>query len=420
MYSILVVNSEINQRNCPVCHHESWDLIHEFRSTPLGDLLSESHRFALEKKKYPLRLVSCLHCKHLFLPDVISPDLSYSEYLFNSASSPALLDFMKDSIDWLRNEFPSLSSGLVIDIGANDGTFLQLFKNLGYQCLGIEPSPQYEQMKNLGIQYFNSYFNNDCADAILKSCDNSVKASFITVNNTIANVPDLSAFLENVIRIMDIETVFSITTGYHLDQFAAGMFDYIYHEHLSYFTLNDFQALASQFGLTIVAARKTPLKGGSIQVAFKKTAELSGRLSNVISNMLMWEDWVLNNHGDYFQNLRKALESHFTRSQLVERYSTNSSKKLVGYGMSHSVTTLIYQMQLESVLSFLVDDNPSRHGLFAPGTGLQIREPATLLDENCDVIILAWQHDTRIMNRLKDLGFTGAVHHPFQRMGIQK
>jgi len=420
VYSILVVKNEITQRNCPVCHNESWDLLHEFRSTPLGDLLSESQQSAIDKKSYPLRLVSCLLCRHIFLPDVISPDLSYSEYLFNSASSPALLDFMKDSVDWLKNEFPNLATGLVIDIGANDGSYLNLFKNLGYQCLGIEPSPQCERMKTLGIPYINSYFNTECANAFLESRDQSVKTNFITVNNTIANVPELSIFFENVTRIMDAETVFLITTGYHLDQFAAGMFDYIYHEHLSYFTLNDFRTLADYSGLTIVAARKTPLKGGSIQVAFKKTAELSAGLNNIVSNMLMWENWVLKNHGDYFQNLKINLDSHFTGNQLIERYSTNSSKKLVGYGMSHSVTTLIYQMQLESVLSFLVDDNPSRHGLFAPGTGLQVREPATLLDENCDVIILAWQHDTRIMNRLKELGFAGTVHHPFQRMEIQK
>lgn len=420
MYSILVVKNEITQRNCPVCHNESWDLLHEFRSTPLGDLLSESQQSAIDKKNYPLRLVSCLLCRHIFLPDVISPDLSYSEYLFNSASSPALLDFMKDSVDWLKNEFPNLATGLVIDIGANDGSYLNLFKNLGYQCLGIEPSPQCERMKSLGIPYINSYFNTECANAFLESRDQSVKTSFITVNNTIANLPELSIFFENVTRIMDTETIFSIVTGYHLDQFAAGMFDYVYHEHLSYFTLGDFQTLANQFGLTIVAARKTSLKGGSIQVALKKKSEFSDSSNNIVSNMLMWENWVLKNNGDYFQNLRINLASHFTKNQLNGRYSRHSSKKLVGYGMSHSVTTLIYQMQLESVLLFLVDDNPSRQGLFAPGTGLEVRGPASLLDGDYDVIILAWQHDSRIMNRLNGLGFAGTVHHPFQRMGIQK
>jgi hypothetical protein len=325
---------------------------------------------------------------------------------------------MKDSVDWLKNEFPNLATGLVIDIGANDGSYLNLFRTLGYQCLGIEPSPQCERMQSLGIPYINSYFNTDCANTFLESRDQSVKTSFITVNNTIANLPDLSIFFENVTRIMDTETVFSIITGYHLDQFAAGMFDYVYHEHLSYFTLGDFQTLANQFGLTIVAARKTSLKGGSIQIAFKKKSEFSDSSNNIVSNMLMWENWVLKNNGDYFQNLRMNLDSHFTKNQLNGRYSRDSSKKLVGYGMSHSVTTLIYQMQLESVLLFLVDDNPSRHGLFAPGTGLEVREPASLLDGDYDVIILAWQHDSRIMNRLNELGFAGTIHHPFQRMEI--
>lgn len=415
-----MVKNEITQRNCPVCHSKSSNLIHEFRSTPLGDLLTKSKQSAIGKKIYPLRLVSCDNCKHVFLPDLIAPDLSYSEYLSNSASSPALLDFMKDSVDWLRNEFTNLKSGLVIDIGANDGSFLNLFKDLGYQCLGIEPSPQYQRMRSLGIPYINSYFNHECADSFLKSRDDSMKISFITVNYNIANVPELSIFFENVTRIMDTETIFSITTGYHLDQFAAGMFDYVYHEHLSYFTLSDFQTLANQFGLTLVTARKTPFKGGSIQVAFKKKSEFSDGLNNIVSNMLMWENWVLKNNGDYFQNLKIRLGSYFTSFPLNLRYSTDSPRKLVGYGMSHSVTTLIYQLQLESTLRFLVDDNPTRHGLFAPGTGLQIREPVSLLDGNYDVIILAWQHDTRILTRLNEIGFAGAIYHPFQTMEIQK
>lgn len=418
MYSILVAKNEITQRNCPVCNNNSWDLLHEFRSTPLGDLLSESQQVATAKKIYPLRVVSCNQCKHIFLADVILPDLSYSDYLFNSASSPALLDFMKDSVNWLRNEFPNSATGLVVDIGANDGSFLKLFKALGYQCLGIEPSPQYKGMKDLGIPYINSYFDRECADKLLGSRSSSSRTSFITVNNTIANVPELSIFFENITRIMEPETVLSITTGYHLDQFAAGMFDYIYHEHLSYFTLGDFQTLAHQFGLTIVASRKTPLKGGSIQVAFKKMAGVTAESSNVVNNMLMWENWVLKNNGDYFQNLKMRLSSCFTRNSLNEKYTINSPQKLVGYGMSHSVTTLIYQLQLESTLSFLVDDNPSRQGLFAPGTGLEVREPASLLDGNFDVIILAWQHDARIINRLNEIGFTGTIFHPFQTKEI--
>ena len=48
--------------------------------------------------------------------------------------------------------------------------------------------------------------------------------------------------------------VISVVTGYHPDQFAVNMFDYINHDHLSYFSVSSAVQLAETSGLGITGA----------------------------------------------------------------------------------------------------------------------------------------------------------------------
>ena len=75
-------------------------------------------------------------------------------------------------------------------------------------------------------------------------------------------------------------------------------------------------------------------------------------------------------------------------------------KTIAGYGASATVTTLIYNFELGSHLSFLVDDNASRHCMFSPGHHLPVFPPETLSDRKPDyVIILAWQYAKPILQK---------------------
>ena len=48
------------------------------------------------------------------------------------------------------------------------------------------------------------------------------------------------------------------------------LLDNIYHEHLSYFTINSLIKFAKKFGLKIFSADHIPVKGGSIRFIFSK------------------------------------------------------------------------------------------------------------------------------------------------------
>ena len=52
-----------------------------------------------------------------------------------------------------------------------------------------------------------------------------------------ANIDEVIGFTNNVGKLLDKKGIFVIQTGYHPEQMKKMMFDYIYHEHFSYFSV---------------------------------------------------------------------------------------------------------------------------------------------------------------------------------------
>ena len=77
-------------------------------------------------------------------------------------------------------------------------------------------------------------------------------------------------------------------------------------------------------------------------------------------------------------------------------------------GASVGVTTLLYYFDMNDALSFVVDDNPVRHGRFTPGQHIPVLSSDALYDRKPDdVLLLAWRYAEPIMSR----------HEAYQRAG---
>jgi len=300
------------------------------------------------------------------------------------------------------------SSTYVLDIGSNDGTWLQHFKNLGADVLGIEPSPRHAQEATArGVETINGYFSIQSASEIRKKFG---APSLITANFVTANVPDLNNFFQGLKDLSDDNTTIAILSGYHPDQFRVNMIDFIYHEHVSYFSCQDFINLGEKFGLDLVDIRRVGLKGGSIQAIFRTKSSRTS-VSGDVGRLAQYEEWIgIRTLGWYAAIHDRIKQAQSLTHKLLDQVK---AKKIVGYGVSHSVTTLIYQFDLHQRITVLTDDNPRRQGKFSPGSGLTVISPQKAVDDLFDtVIIMAWQHDRLIKNRLKKINYSGSVIQP--------
>jgi hypothetical protein len=130
-----------------------------------------------------------------------------------------------------------------------------------------------------------------------------------------------------------------------------------------------------------------------------------------VGRLAQFEEWVGIRKPSWFAAIKDRIEK--AQSETHRFLDQIKADKIVGYGVSHSVTTLIYQFDLVNRITVLTDDNPRRQGKFAPGSGLSVTSPQKAVDDKFDtVIIMAWQHDRLIKNRLRKLNYPGSVVQP--------
>ena len=87
--------------------------------------------------------------------------------------------------------------------------------------------------------------------------------------------------------------------------------------------------------------------------------------------------------------------------------------KIIGFGASHSTGVLVKHFGLEKYLDYLVDENTDKHGLYMPGTSLQVKDCGVLYKErNVIILILAWQYFDLIREKLISNGFEGQILKP--------
>ena len=271
--------------------------------------------------------------------------------------------------------------------------------------LGVEPAKEIASRANsIGLTTINSFFGNDTSNFIIKNYSRSM---LITANYMFANIDNLDEFLDNVVKILHKKGVFIIQTGYHPDQFKKNMFDYIYHEHFSYFCLNTLVKILKKYDLKVVDAERISPKGGSLRVVcvHKHNSE---RISNRYFNLLEYEKGNL-----MLKVILKNLEIILIKKSWLNQNFKSSKKKnktIVGFGASHSTTTLMYEFELHKFIDYIVDDNEAKQDTFTPGINLPVFNTTKIHKENPDlVIILAWQHQSVILDKHKNYLDKGGV-----------
>ncbi|NEO82887.1 MAG: class I SAM-dependent methyltransferase [Spirulina sp. SIO3F2] len=383
--------------SCRICNSANVQTVFTLSSTPpADDFVAKEFRNSVQDV-YPLELAICKDCGYVYLPYVVNPEKIYPEFTYVSAVTAGLRRHYSEYAQEISATFNIPSQSLVVDLGSNDGSMLSCWANLGMRVVGVEPAQAIAQKANQkGLTTINDFFGEQVVEKILRDYGS---ATVIIANYTYANIDNVIGFTKAVAKLLSPEGIFIVQTGYHPEQMKIKMFDYIYHEHLSYFTVDTLSNLFHQCEMEIIQAVKTQPKGGSIRVV----GQLKSGSHNVDPsvNTLMQEE-VLAKMREPETYIRFASEIDNAKQKVVDLLRTlkSANKRIVGFGASHSTTTLIYHFGIASFLEYLVDDNPIKHSLYSPGYHIPVYSSEKM---HCDcpdyVIILAWQHGETIIQK---------------------
>ena len=392
--------------NCNACQGELSPPLFKVRDLPLVDSFCSTPISASQVPRFSIDICQCNTCQTIQIASPPDTAEIYRNYIYESRSSPDLLDHFTQYARVVSRTVPGKDRP-VLEIGANDGLFLhQLIKEGFNNLVAVDPSPQTAMVSfaetEANVEVINQFF---CYDSIKHFEKNSFVAIF--ANNCFSHISDLLGVLNLCAKFLSSDGTLFVEVQSTLDLVESVVFDYIYHEHYFYHSMISFENLAKMAGLEVYGVEHVSTKGGSYRFS------LGHKGAHVVESSVSYWKYRESIAGVHSTDTWLKLESYLAKSKLVlHEWFSNSDKPVIGFGASATGTVFIRYMAIEHKLGAIVDDNPKRQGLYAPGTAIPIISIDELRgDERC--LILAWRHSSLIVPKLRARGIVSISPLPY-------
>jgi hypothetical protein len=384
--------SVIHRRDtCRGCDSKHLELVFALKPSPIGDAFVTLEQCATLQPSYPIDLFMCRQCGLAQLSDVIEPSVLYGDYIYVTSSSLGLAEHFEGYAAEVISKCRVPIDSLVVDIGSNDGTLLEKFKMRGMRVLGVEPASHIAKAATAaGVATVSAFFTPDLAAQLARDHGN---ARIITANNMFANVDDLYSLVKAIECLLAPDGVFVMESSYLGDLVDNLVFDFIYHEHLSSFSVRPVQELFKRVGLELAAVQYVPTKGGSLRYFLQRPASGPMTVDGSVAEMLAQEEKTGLYREETFAAFAAKIDGLKAQLQKFLTEQRKSGKSIAGFGASITGTTLIYHFEIGEFLDYLVDDNTAKQGRYSPGLHLPVLPTSALLDKRPDyVVALAWRY----------------------------
>jgi len=383
------------KHKCEVCNFSDLELVLDLGPHPLCDDLvkiGSSERC----KEYPIQILFCPNCKTAHQRyGVQKNELFKPTYHYRARMTGSVLAGMKQLVESTEDEFGSLSQKKVLDIGCNDGSLLNYFKEKGAITVGVEPT---DAANDSTHETYKAFFDDEVSKKLHTLHGHF---DFITFTNVFAHIENLPQLIKNLKKIINQKTVIIIENHYLGDIFTGGQFDTFYHEHPRTYSYSSFKFIAKSLGLEILKIEFVKRYGGNIRVFLGnglptntqvEESDFSEKFSRLRQELLTWKI-----------SAKKLI------SDLNLKYGPLRAKAFPG-----RAAILIKLLELdESHISAVYEIKGSiKVGHYVPGTRIPIVPEVELfkLDKTIPILNLAWHIPQEVRANLLSHGYTGTVY----------
>ena len=334
---------------CRVCESNTVEELIDFGAHPIVNNLI--HFKNEEYQNYPFRLGSCTYCGFLQVMDVIDPSILYQNYFTvsswkNQPHVSRLIGVMEEIAGLNKKD-------KVLDIGCNDGSFLESLTSAGYHnVFGIEPTQdsfKLAESKNLNVHH--GFFTKNTAKNFYE------KKSFDTVitRQVLEHISDLNNFLGGIEFILKDKgtLVIEVPDGEaNMDNLDYGLWE----EHVNYFTLNTLKTLLQKHFFDVVHHEVTLFSGRTLTVFCqkRKQKQVNNTPLNDFSKIIKFRD----NWDGFKSELIKFLDSR--------------GKPIIMYGCGARSSNFLNFTGAANYVDCYVDDQIEKQNLYVPGENLKV------------------------------------------------
>jgi len=384
---------------CRVCDTPTYSLL-DLGNQPLANNYQKSHD--IHEEEYPLHLQLCHNCFHTQLNCVVAPEKLFKNYLYVSGTSKTLNNFFDEfATKVLKSSLENQpkSTLKVLEIACNDGSQLDAFLRLNSNIITVGVDPAENIYKE-----FSSKKKHDilCEFFSQKSVD-KLKGKYgsfdvIIAQNVFAHIDYPREFLHFVSQLMDNNTKLYIQTS-QKNMIIENQFDTVYHEHLSFFNTNSMKILCERNGLVLNNVDEHSIHGTSYIFNISKNYEVQSNTKEVLESECNKGLYSLDTYKQY---RLKCLKYKNDFNSKILAYKLDN-KDIIAFGSTaKSMTVFNFCGLKHDVIDFMIDENPLKHNLYTPGSGLQVVTIDSLENIRNDtvIIITAWNFYSEIKQKI--------------------
>lgn len=377
--------------NCRICNSNDLEMVIDLGEQPWCNHFLTKEEIGTEPY-YPLQVMYCNNCATTQLNYTVKKEIMFGNHTYLSGITKSLSAHFQAIAEEVNSRFFSeIKNKSMLDIGSNDGTQLQHFKNLGYDITGVESSKTTSAIANSkGLNTINNYFNYDLAISLNKQFD------VINASGVFFHLEELHSVTKGIKSVLKEDGIFVVQFLYMKRIVENLAFDQIYHEHLLYYNLENIQTLLSQYDLDVFDAYLASIHGGSMiaYVTHKGRKAKSEHLQKLLDE----EKLAGCNKKEYYLNFADKIKVMKEENVAFFKKCKLEGKRVWGMGAPVKGNTMLNYFNIGTdYIEYLVEKNESRKGLYSPGQHIPVvmeNEMTTVPDV---YYVLAWNFKKEIL-----------------------
>jgi NDP-4-keto-2,6-dideoxyhexose 3-C-methyltransferase len=308
-----------------------------------------------------------------------------------------MIEHMKKKyIKILKDKIVVKSEDKILDIGCNDGTFLNFFaKNKYKELYGIDPSAsKFQNYHSNKIKLETDFFSRNAVEKKF----GKKKFKLITSYAMFYDIEDPNSFCKDVCKLLHKDGIWILELSYWPMLIENLTYDQICHEHVSYYSISVFKKLIEKNNLRILDFRFNEINGGSIEIKCSKKKSKFKSNTKKIYELIDYESKI---NKKTYKNLNLRINN--TKKNLIEflKLAKMTKKSVIGYGAATKGNIVLNQISANNnLISFIADANPEKNNKFTPGSNIQIISKEKMRKINPDyLLVLIWSFRKEVIKQ---------------------
>ena len=325
-----------------------------------------------------------------------------------------MVSHLKKKYKNLINRYNINKTDKILDIGSNDGTFLNFFHNSS-RCYGVDPSAL--KLKKYYKKEINIY-SNSFDKAFSKISGNKFK--LITAVAMFYDLEDPIKMVDLVRTILDKDGIFHLEVAYLPEIIRTFSYDTFCQEHYEYYSLMSLKYIFKNTKMKINDFGFNDINGGSIWINVSHVKSRFVSKLNKINTQLDQEKKSGIHNVKTYKNFFKNVFNHANKLNLLISKLKNNNLKISGFGASTKGNVLLQLAKLNYLkIDRIYDVNKEKFGKFTPITKIKILDEKAMNKYKQDyMLILIWHFKSFVYNKIKTKNKKLKLILPFPKIKI--